>query len=344
MTPAAPSALPTVRSPLRTAPTVATLTVVTVPRAVPPPRRRRAARAALVAFVGAAVLLHAAGVLLVDVARPRLRDPEYGLRAEQLRARVAEHPGRPLVLVVGSSRAAMGVKPDSWEAARPGMTRARPALVQHASVAGAGPITELLVLNRIYADGFRPAVGAAGVLAAHVPPGRQLQRSRPHRRAPAALGRPGRRSRLLPRPRGHRAPDANRPAGRVPHRSRPPLNPGGCPTGRLRGADGRVVDRPRPVGAGCRGWPRRTTRPGTLIDHQRPGVAANRPLGFEIHPDSDRGAVRRGRGDAARAAGVAVGFLYMPESTEFRTWYPPGAEGPAAPHSRRAWPTIFGLR
>ena len=48
------------------------------------------------------------------------RDPEYGRRANRLRARVAEHPGRPLVLVVGSSRTAMGVCPSAWEDARPG--------------------------------------------------------------------------------------------------------------------------------------------------------------------------------------------------------------------------------
>ena len=35
-----------------------------------------------------------------------------------LKARMAEHPGRPVVLVIGSSRASMGVRPDVWEEAR----------------------------------------------------------------------------------------------------------------------------------------------------------------------------------------------------------------------------------
>ena len=38
----------------------------------------------------------------MDAVWPQLGDPEYGRRVINLRARVAENPGRPLVLVVGS--------------------------------------------------------------------------------------------------------------------------------------------------------------------------------------------------------------------------------------------------
>ena len=74
----------------------------------------------------------------------------------QLRKLIHQHPDRPLVLLLGSSRTAMGVKPDVWEAARPGLPG--DPLLFNMAIVGSGPITELLTLRRVYADGFRPAV------------------------------------------------------------------------------------------------------------------------------------------------------------------------------------------
>src|SRR5439155_953665 len=59
--------------------------------------------------------LHALAFAAMEVVRPDIRDPEYGKRIERLKARVAEHPRRPVVVVLGSSRAAMGVRPQAWE-------------------------------------------------------------------------------------------------------------------------------------------------------------------------------------------------------------------------------------
>src|SRR5688500_4326644 len=90
----------------------------------PPPKpsasRSRAARRSLAFGAGVFVAVSVAAGVTVDVVRTDLRDPEYGLRLNALRERLAEHPGRPLTLVVGSSRAAMAVSPEAWEAARPG--------------------------------------------------------------------------------------------------------------------------------------------------------------------------------------------------------------------------------
>src|SRR5262249_5963048 len=139
-------------------------TVVAAVRPAPRSVRRRSARAVVGWFAAVLLLLHVGAVLATDVAWPELRDPEYGRRAKALRERVREHPTRPLVLVVGSSRSAMGVRPGAWEAARPGT--ARDPLLFNMATLGSGPIQELLALRRVYADGFRPAV----VLIEYWPP------------------------------------------------------------------------------------------------------------------------------------------------------------------------------
>jgi hypothetical protein len=86
--------------------------------------------------------------------RPELHDPEYGCRLARLRARLAEaRPGRPLVLALGNSRAAQGVRPAVLETARPDADG--PLLFNFART-GAGPLRQLLFLRRLLADGIRP--------------------------------------------------------------------------------------------------------------------------------------------------------------------------------------------
>ena len=109
--------------------------------------------------VGAFVLdarfgLNAGFALWLDYGPPRLRDPEYGKRLAGLQARLAENPGRPLVLAIGSSRTAMGVRPGVLET--DGGDPRRPLLFNMA-LAGSGPIMELMVLRRALADGVKPA-------------------------------------------------------------------------------------------------------------------------------------------------------------------------------------------
>lgn len=92
--------------------------------------------------------------------RPDLRDLEYGHKRARLRARLAERPGHPLLLVVGSSRANHGFHP----AALPPLPAVRPPrggeaavpVAFNASLMGSGPIVELLCLRRLLADGIRP--------------------------------------------------------------------------------------------------------------------------------------------------------------------------------------------
>jgi hypothetical protein len=128
------------------------------PRMAVAPKWPRAFRA-LVALLVTLVAIHVGVSSWLDRS-PQARDPEYGKRLARLRARTAEHPGRPLVLVLGNSRTAMGVRPGVLEPA-PG----RP-LVFNFALAGSGPIMELMAFRRAVADGVRPAA----VLVEYWPP------------------------------------------------------------------------------------------------------------------------------------------------------------------------------
>jgi hypothetical protein len=119
------------------------------PKVVVCSRRRRAPRI-LLSFATLLLALNLGFGLLLDHGPPHLRDPEYGLRLNALRARLKEHAGRPLVAVIGSSRTAMGVRPDVVESGEG-------PLLFNLSSAGAGPVTQLMILRRLQHDGITPA-------------------------------------------------------------------------------------------------------------------------------------------------------------------------------------------
>ncbi|MBN9605023.1 MAG: hypothetical protein J0G30_00220, partial [Actinomycetales bacterium] len=112
------------------------------------------ARAALgcgAAAVLAALLGMAAAV---ETVKPEWRDPEYGHRLNQLRALRSAHPGRPLVVAVGSSRTQMGVSPAAMGFAdAPGAP-----LVFNFGQSGAGPLRMDLTVERLAAEGIVPDV------------------------------------------------------------------------------------------------------------------------------------------------------------------------------------------
>jgi hypothetical protein len=293
------------------------------PRPAARASRRRAARVALGTFVFGAVFLHLAALFAMDVAWPQLRDPEYGRRTAQLSERVVEHPDRPLVLVVGSSRSAMGVRPGAWEAVRPGTPH--DPLLFNLSVVGAGPITELLVMRRALADGFRPAV----VLLEFWPP--LLHQDGTYADAkgfvPVRLRRddcPVIRD-YFPNPdRMENAMRTSRVNVLSANRNRLMLQavPHWVPfTGR--------VDQTW-AGLDKWGWlpgmdpaPEDAETRRRLTDRNRE-VCCARLAECAIHPDSDR--ALREVVATVRASGARVGFLYLPESTEFQGWYPPAVE------------------
>jgi hypothetical protein len=289
--------------------------------------RRRGARATICAFAFAVIGLHLATACALDVAWPQLRDPEYGRRAIGLRERIAEHPGRPLVLVVGSSRAAMGVKPGAWEAARPGTPR--DPLVFNMCALGGGSITELLTVRRVFADGFRPTV----VLLEYWPPlfhqdGEYSEATQMDLHRLRWDDRPVVRSYFPEADKIERWMCYARLNALTTYRTR-----------LLTQTDPEWVPKPgRPdvAWADLDGWgwlpgmaPADAAARQRLMAHQRPRVRA-RLSNWSIHPDADR--ALRETVATVRAHGASVGLLYLPESSECRGWYPPEVERAANAH------------
>jgi hypothetical protein len=88
----------------------------------------------------------------IDVGPADHLDPEYAEHERILLDRLAENPGRPLVLAVGSSRTVFGLHAArlSTGACDP------PATVFNFALKGAGPGLERLVLRRLADRGVRP--------------------------------------------------------------------------------------------------------------------------------------------------------------------------------------------
>ena len=93
-------------------------------------------------------------IVITDHWWPALRDPEYGTKLDRLRARLAEEPGRELVVILGSSRAGYGFRPEAVPAWR--ASASETPLVFNFAMTGSGPIMELLCLRRLLAAGIGP--------------------------------------------------------------------------------------------------------------------------------------------------------------------------------------------
>ncbi len=130
------------------------IVIAPAPRVAAAPTRRRRGFRAVLGFAAALIALNALLAILVDAAPVHLRDPEYGLRLKSLRAKRADHPDRKLTIVLGSSRTAIGIRPDVYEASLAHPENA--PLLFNMSMSGAGPILQLLTLERLLADGVKP--------------------------------------------------------------------------------------------------------------------------------------------------------------------------------------------
>ncbi len=264
------------------------------------------------------LLIHLGAALALE--SPRLRDPEYGRRAESLRARLKEYPDRPLVLVLGSSRVAMGVRPDAWENVRSG--RSRDPLIFNMGQVGAGPIVELLTLRRLYADGFQPSL----VVVEYWPP--FLRQDGEF--AEAARFDPRRMRRGdLPVIRSY-FPEASEVERRM-------LTSRLCPISENRErllvqAAPEWMAKPWQIDGSwakldCWGWlpgmdpaPADEATRDRLTDHQRPRFQ-KLLRGLTIHSDSDR--ALRELASLAHTHGTRVALVALPDSPEFRDLYPP---------------------
>ena len=112
-------------------------------------RARAVVVGALVVFIGLQLGLRAAMSYW-----PVLRDPDWGNRIVRLDELIDAQPPKPLLIVLGSSHTALGLRPaalmETW--ARTGDS----PLVFNFSRLGNGPLFELLYLHRLLDRGIRP--------------------------------------------------------------------------------------------------------------------------------------------------------------------------------------------
>ncbi|MHB1422150.1 MAG: hypothetical protein ACYC3I_02915 [Gemmataceae bacterium] len=100
------------------------------------------------------VCIQAALSIYLNSRRPELRDPAFGLRLLTLQKRLAETPGAPLVLLLGSSRTMNGLSPSHMGLA---LDEISPTpLVYNFALPGSGSVRELLAFRRLRAAGIKP--------------------------------------------------------------------------------------------------------------------------------------------------------------------------------------------
>lgn len=84
---------------------------------------------------------------------PALRDPEFAEKLARLRKLMAANPGRPLMLIVGSSRSSCGLHPAGI--ALPGKHGPSP-LVFNFALTACGPIQQVELVERLHRHGIHP--------------------------------------------------------------------------------------------------------------------------------------------------------------------------------------------
>ena len=140
-----------------TAVRVRSFDVLVAPVPVTSPRisaRRTRGLRVLAVFVAGLFAFNFAIAMLLEQGPAHWRDPEYGFRLRALQQKRRQFPDRKLTVVLGSSRTAMGVRPDVYEASL-GDPLGAPLLF-NMSLAGAGPILQLMTLERMLTDGIKP--------------------------------------------------------------------------------------------------------------------------------------------------------------------------------------------
>lgn len=117
-------------------------------------RHDRRARAALGWGLAGYALIQLLVVAFLDLRHPEIYDPECDARLTALRARLRERPGRPLLLVVGSSRTVCNFCPERLPELRTPAGDA--ALVFNYAHTGGSPLINLMEIRRLVRQGVRP--------------------------------------------------------------------------------------------------------------------------------------------------------------------------------------------
>ena len=114
----------------------------------------KSARAALIWALVGFVAFQVSVVAAADLFAPEVYDPEYAARLTRLQARHAEHPERPLLVLLGSSRTTQLFRPETM----PPLTApdGRAVLPFNFSRAGGGPVYSRLAFSRLSQQGLKP--------------------------------------------------------------------------------------------------------------------------------------------------------------------------------------------
>lgn len=256
----------------------------------------------------------------IELWLPELRDPWYAYRAARLCRRTAV-PERPrTVVMLGSSRVLDGFKAGTLER-RAAQQLGRPVVVYNFGVPGAGPLTNLLNLKRLRAEGIRPDLLFVEVvpsfLAARSAQANGLEYLNTGRLWLSELTALGRYD--VPVAELYREWWRSWPVPCYSHRftilSRlaPKLLPMSCRLDWARRVDDcgwsePIVTTATPESR-LRGLANSWQEFGVLLQHFELGAAPCRAL--------------RDLLDLCRAEGIPTVLVWMPEGTEFRSWYPP---------------------
>jgi hypothetical protein len=117
-------------------------------------RRISSARSVLFWMVLGFLVAQLALNVLLELRYSAVNDKEYARRLDLLRARLSEEPGRPLLLLLGSSRTEMNFLPEELPPLR--TASGQQPLPFNFSHLGAGPVMNLLELRRLLRAGIRP--------------------------------------------------------------------------------------------------------------------------------------------------------------------------------------------
>lgn len=117
-------------------------------------RCRRSSRATLIWALVGFVAFQVSVVAAADLFAPEVYDPEYAARLARLQVRHGEHPERPLLVMLGSSRTTQLFRPEQL----PPMVGAdgRTVLPFNFSRAGGGPVYSRLAFSRLCQNGLKP--------------------------------------------------------------------------------------------------------------------------------------------------------------------------------------------
>jgi hypothetical protein len=227
---------------------------------------------------------------------------------------MADNPARPTVVVLGSSRAAMGVRPEFMNADPAG------PLAFNFAIVGSGPVMDVMTLRRLLADGIKPAAVLLEYWPAFMredgPYAEELRidqhRLLPEDRSfvrdyfsdPAGVGAVMRRLRWVPWS-SHRLRLVSQVA------------PGWLPYHRRQDGPWTKLDR----WGWLPGFPDDPTPDERAARHANAAGYYVPVFGkFEITPIADR--AFRDVVTTCQTNGIRVGLVWLPESTEFRALYP----------------------